>query len=82
MVAAGAALTAAFFLLPAALVFPVTSCALVVAAVTFALIAWTSPPDVNRLVFWDTAGVMTVLGLTAALLGEPEQAVALLERDR
>ena len=62
--------------------FPVTGFALVVAAATFALIAWASPPEVgHRLVFWDVAGAMTVLGLCAALFGEPEQAVALLDRD-
>jgi hypothetical protein len=83
MTAAAAALIAALFLLPPALVFPVTGCALVVAAATFALIAWASPPEAgNRLVFWDVAGAMTVLGLVAALFGEPEQAVALLDRDR
>jgi hypothetical protein len=81
--ASAAALTAALFLLPPALVFPVTALALLVAAASFAFIAWISPPEVkNRLVFWDVAGAMTVLGLVAALLGEPEQAVALLERDR
>jgi hypothetical protein len=81
--AAAAALTAALLLLPPALVFPVTGCALVLAAGSFALIAWASPPEIgNRLVFWDVAGAMTVLGLCAALIGEPEQAVALIERDR
>ena len=81
--AAGAALTAALLLLPPSLVFPVTGLALVVAAASFAFIAWISPLEVgNRLVFWDVAGAMTVLGLCAALIGEPEQAVALLDRDR
>jgi hypothetical protein len=83
LTAAAAALIAALFLLPPPLVFPVTGFALVVAAASFALIAWVSPPQVgNRLIFWDIAGAMTVLGLCAALFGEPEQAVALLERDR
>jgi hypothetical protein len=83
LAAAAAALIAAFFLLPAAMVFPVTGLALLLGAAAFAVIAWASPADVgNRLVFWDIAGTMTVLGLCAALLGEPEQAVALLERDR
>jgi hypothetical protein len=78
-----AALIAALILLPPGLVFPVTGFALVVAATAFALIAWASPPEAgNRLVFWDVAGAMTVLGLAAALIGEPDQAVALLDRDR
>ena len=57
---------------------------LVVAAGTMALIALASPPEVGRarLVYWDFAGALTLIGLCAALLGEPEQAVALLERDR
>jgi hypothetical protein len=81
--AAAAALTAALVLLPPPLVFPVTGFALMASAATFALIAWISPPEVgNRLVFWDVAGAMTVLGLVAVLFGEPEQAVALLDRDR
>jgi hypothetical protein len=83
LTAGAAALIAALFLVPPPLVFPVTGFALVVAAATFALIAWASPPEAgNRLVFWDVAGAMTVLGLCAALIGEPEQAVALLDRDR
>ncbi|MEA3057896.1 MAG: hypothetical protein QOF34_711 [Sphingomonadales bacterium] len=78
-----AALIAALVLLPPALVFPVTALALLVAAASFAFIAWISPPEVgSRLVFWDVAGAMTVLGLVAALFGEPEQAAALIETDR
>jgi hypothetical protein len=82
LTAGAAALIAALFLVPPPLVFSVTGCALVLAAATFAVIAWASPEAGNRLVFWDVAGAMTVLGLVAALLGEPEHAVALLERDR
>lgn len=82
LTAGAAALIAALALLPLALVFPVTALALLVAAASFAFIAWISPPEVNnRLVFWDVAGAMTVLGLVAALFGEPEQAVALFDRD-
>ena len=81
--AAGATLIAALVLLPPVLVFPVTGLALALAAAAFALIAWAAPPEVtNRLVFWDVAGAMTVLGLCAALIGEPEQTVALLDRGR
>jgi len=83
--AAGAAgFAAAFMLLPPALIFPVTAMGLLAAAGTFALIAWASPSETgpSRLVFWDFAGALTLIGLCAALLGEPEQAVALLERER
>lgn len=82
--AALAALAAAFAMLPPTQVFPVVAAGLLLAAASFALIAWSSPPETGRtrLVFWDTAGVLSLIGLAAALFGEPEQAVALLERDR
>lgn len=81
--AALAAFVTALFLLPPALVFPVTAAGLVLAAASMALIAWGSPSEVGpaRLVYWDVAGALTVLGLCAALFGEPEQAVALMQRD-
>ena len=84
LAAAAAAFVAALFLLPAPMVFPVTGAALVFAAASFALIAWASPAEVgaSRLVFWDISGALAVIGLCAALFGEPEQAVALLDRDR
>ena len=84
LAAAAAAFIAALVLLPAAMVFPATGAGLVFAAATFALIAWATPGDVggSRIVFWDMSGALAVIGLCAALLGEPEQAVALLERDR
>lgn len=71
-------------LLPPALVFPVTALGLLLAACALAIIAWAAPPETGaaRLVFWDTAGALTLIGLAAALFGEPEQAVALLDRDR
>ena len=82
--AAAAGFAAALVLLPPAMVFPITALGLLVTAATFALIAWASPPETgpSRLLFWDFSGTLTVIGLCAALFGEPEQAVALLERDR
>jgi hypothetical protein len=84
LAAAASAFVAALFMLPPAMVFPVTGAALVFAAASFALIAWASPPEIgrSRLVFWDISGALAVIGLCAALFGEPEQAVALLDRDR
>jgi hypothetical protein len=84
-VAAGiAALAAAHFMLPQSHVFPVVAAGLIVAAATMALIAWGAPREVGavRTVYWDIAGALTLIGLAAALFGEPEQAVALLERER
>jgi hypothetical protein len=79
-----AALLAAVFLLPPALVLPAVASGLVLAAATLAILAWVAPGEVGgaRLVFWDTAGALTLIGLCAALFGEAEQAVALIERDR
>jgi hypothetical protein len=79
-----AGFAAALVLLPPALVFPVTAMGLLVAAATLAIVAWASPPETGaaRLVFFDTAGALTLIGLAALLFGEPEQAVALLDRDR
>lgn len=82
--AAAAAFVTALVLLPASLVFPVTAAGLVLSAGAMALIAWVSPPEIGgaRIVYWDIAGALTLIGLCAALFGEPEQAVALLERER
>ena len=80
--AALAGLVVALVLLPPALVLPVVAISLLLAAATLAILAW-APGEVGgaRLVFWDTAGALTLIGLCAALFGEAE-AVALIERDR
>ena len=83
--AAAGAFVTALALLPAAQVWPATVMSLILAAAATALIAWIAPPEAGRarIVFWDIAGVLTVIGLLcAALFGEPEPAVALLERQR
>jgi hypothetical protein len=84
LAAAIAALAAALAILPPAQVFPVVAVGLLLAAASFALIAWCSPREAGaaRTVYWDVAGVLTLIGLATALVGEPEQAVALLERER
>jgi hypothetical protein len=83
--AAGAtAVVAAYLLLPAAMVLPVVAAGLIVSAGMMALIAWAAPREVGaaRLIYWDFAGALTLIGFCAALFGEAEQAVALMERDR
>jgi hypothetical protein len=72
----------ALVLLPSALVLPVVAISLLLAAVTLAILAWAAPGEVGgaRLVFWDTAGALTLIGL-CVLSGEAE-AVALIECDR
>jgi len=84
MAAAFAGFAVTIVLLPPALVFPVTAMGLLLAACSLAILAWASPLESGtaRLVFWDTAGALTLIGLCAALFGEPEQAVALIDRDR
>jgi hypothetical protein len=78
--AAAAALVTALALLPPERVLPVTGASLLVAAGAMAVIAWASPPEVPRVIFWDFAGLIALFGLCAALMGEPAQ-LALIERD-
>jgi hypothetical protein len=54
-----------------------------VAAAALALIACAAPPETGRarIFYWDVAGLLALIGLAAALFGEPEQAVALLRRE-
>jgi VIT1/CCC1 family predicted Fe2+/Mn2+ transporter len=85
LAAVAGAFVAAMVLFPAAQVWPATVMSLLLAAAATALIAWIAPPEAGsaRIVFWDIAGVLTVVGLLgAALVGEPEPAVVLLERQR
>lgn len=81
--AASAALIAALAMLPPQLVFPVVAGGLIPAAAAFALIAFAAPPETGRArtFYWDFAGLLALIGLAAALFGEPEQAVALLRRE-
>jgi hypothetical protein len=83
MAAGAAALVVALVMLPPLLVFPVLAAGLILAAAALALIACVAPPETGRActVYWDVAGLLTIMGLAAALFGEPEQAVALLRRE-
>lgn len=84
LAAAAGCFAAAFVLLPPHLILPVTAAGLLLAAATLGLMACIVPPETGapRLVLWDFAGALSLVGLAAALFGEPEQAIALLERDR
>ena len=81
--AAAAAFVAALAMLPPLLVLPAVAAGLILAAAALALIAFAAPPETGRarIVYWDVAGLLTLIGLAAALFGEPEQAVALLARE-
>ncbi len=70
--------------MPAALVLPALSVLAVFAAGGTALLAWRRAerrrPD--RVGYWDVAGALALVGVCAALLGDPEQALPLLEAGR
>src|SRR5258708_2983132 len=70
-------------ILPPPLVFPVLAAGLILAAAALAVIALAAPPETGRArtVYWDVAGLLTLIALAAALFGEGEQAVALLSRE-
>lgn len=68
------------WLLPAPLILPAISVLLLVVAGAIALIAWRRPsPRQSQLGYWDLAGAITFIGIAAALLSEPDQALPLLE---
>ena len=79
---AAAALIAALAMVPPPLVFPVLAAGLILAAAALAVIALAAPPETGRArtVYWDVAGLLTLIALAAALFGEGEQ-VALLSRE-
>jgi len=71
------------WLLPAPLVLPAISALLLAAACAIVLIAWRRPrPHQSLLSYWDLAGAVTFIGIAAALLSEPDQALPLFEAGR
>jgi hypothetical protein len=80
--AAAAGLSA--WMLPVALVLPILSILVIAAAGLTALIAWMRPQrrSSDRITYWDIAGALTFIGLCAALLSDPEQALPLFEARR
>jgi len=92
--AAGAAATFAVFAwtLPFALVLPLFSVAAIAGAAAVASLAvslaWTQPRGprqtriTSRITYWDIAGALTLVGIVAALLSDPEQVVPLMEARR
>ena len=84
LAAAAGCFVVAPVLLPLHLVFPVVAAGLLLAAASLGLIACIAPPETGapRVVLWDLAGALSLIGLAAALFGEPEPAIALFERDR
>jgi cobalamin synthase len=70
--------------LPAPLVLPVLSVLLIAAACLTALLAWVRPHNRwdERVTYWDITGALTLVGICAALLSEPDQVMPLLESRR
>jgi hypothetical protein len=69
--------------LPAPLVLPIASIVLLILAAAVALIAWRLPRVPPEYVtYWDISGALTLIGVFAALLGDPEQVIPLLEFER
>jgi hypothetical protein len=71
------------WLLPPPLILPAVSASLLVLACGLAVVAWMRPRvHPARLSYWDIAGAITFIGIAAALLSEPDQALPLLESAR
>lgn len=73
---------AAMWYLPHPIVLPLLSVAAIGGAIIVALIAWlsTRKETAEALSYWDVVGAMTMIGVCAALLSDPEQAIPLLEQ--
>jgi len=68
--------------LPAELVLPALSGALIVAALAVATFAWARSArciEPSRITYWDISGALYLIGCGAAVLGEVESLVPLME---
>jgi hypothetical protein len=88
LIAAAAGVAAALWFLPGhvarPLILPILSSLLVLAAMLLALIAWLvtwrrPAPDARVATYWDVSAALTMAGVSAALLSEPEAVLPLLE---
>jgi hypothetical protein len=69
--------------LPPPLVLPALSIALSALAGGLSLIAWRMPrPHQSLLGYWDLAGAAAFIGIAAALMSDPEQALPLMQSAR
>jgi len=69
--------------LPAPLVLPAVGVLATLAAAAMAMMAWlTVQPTALALTYWDVVGALTLVGIFATLLSEPELALPLLENQR
>jgi hypothetical protein len=69
--------------LPPPLVLPAVGVLAIIAAIAVAAIAWLTAQRMTASVsYWDIAGALTVIGIFASLLSDPELALPLLESQR
>lgn len=69
--------------MPAPLVLPAIGVLATLAAAGVALIAWLSAQRVAAaLTYWDVAGALTLVGVVATLLSEPELVLPLFDNQR
>jgi len=66
--------------MPAPLILPVVSTLLLLGALALALVAWRRP-NADPLLpnYWDASGALTLAGIGAALLSEPEAVLPLMD---
>ncbi|NWG26803.1 MAG: hypothetical protein HXY30_20685 [Pseudorhodoplanes sp.] len=64
---------------PAPLLLPAASLAMLAAASAVAAVALLRPAPGPGLTYWDVSGALTLAGICAALLSEPEQVIPLIE---
>jgi hypothetical protein len=65
--------------IPFGLLMPVIGSLLFVLAAVFALVAWArGSTDASDVTYWDVAGAVTLVGLCATALVEPDQLVRLV----
>jgi hypothetical protein len=76
-----AVLTGAVSALPSGLFAPVASTLVLVMAAAAALIGWLRDrgPDPPRVTYWDVAGALTLVGIGAAALVEPDQLLRIFD---
>jgi hypothetical protein len=79
-----AVLAGAITALPGDFALPVASTLLLVMAAVTALSAWFCDrgSDPGRVTYWDVAGALTLIGIGAATLGDPDQLVRIFEAPR
>jgi hypothetical protein len=66
--------------MPAPLILPVVSTLLLLGSAILALVAWRHPGTDPRLPnYWDASGALTMAGIGAALLSEPDAVLPLIE---